>query len=121
MICPEKKWRELSSCLITSGYVNAAKLPRAVGAFWNLSILGCGGTFITESLLLSLVSSHKGGAGLGERYTHGMVLSVCLKPSVSMSRARRVNVIVNLTYASLSQARVGYREEMPCFRCVQNT
>ena len=73
MICPEKKWRELSSCLITSGYVNAAKLPRAVGTFWNLSILGCGGTFITESLLLSLVSSHKGGAGLEERYAHGMV------------------------------------------------
>lgn len=75
MICPEKKWRELSSCLITSGYVNADKLPRAVGTFWNLSILGCGGTFITESLLLSLVSSHKGGAGLEERYTHGMVFT----------------------------------------------
>lgn len=47
----------------------------AVGTFWNLSILGCGGTFITESLLLSLVSSPKGGAGLGERYTHGMVFT----------------------------------------------
>lgn len=58
------------SCLITSVYVNAARLPRAVGTFWNLSILGCVGTFITESLLLSLVSSHKDGAGLGgEVYT----------------------------------------------------
>lgn len=121
MICPEKKWRELSSCLITSGYVNAAKLPWAVGTFWNLFILGCVETFITESLLLSLVSSHKGGAGLVERYTHGMVLPVLLKTCVSMFRARRVNIIVNFMYAPHSQARGGYREEMPCFRCVQNT
>lgn len=40
MICPEKKWRELSSFLITSGYVNAAKLPWAVGSF--LEFVGYG-------------------------------------------------------------------------------
>lgn len=63
-------------------------------AFWNLSVMGCVGKFITESLLLSLVSSQKGGAGLGQRYTYGMVLTVLPKMCVSMSRARRVNISV---------------------------
>lgn len=58
-------------------------------AFWNLSVMGCVGKFITESLLLSLVSSQKGGAGLGQRYTYGMALTVLLKMCVSVSRARR--------------------------------
>lgn len=63
-------------------------------AFWNLSVMGCVEKFITESLLLSLVSFQKGGAGLRLRYTYGMVLTVLLKMCVSVSRAIQVNIIV---------------------------
>lgn len=94
MICPEKKWRELSSFLITSGYVNALNSHGQLEAFWNLSVMGCVGEFITESLLLSLNSSQKGGAGLGRRFTHGRVLTVLLKMCIFMTRARRVNSTV---------------------------
>lgn len=75
-------------------------------AFWNLSVMGCVGKFITESLLLSLVSSQKGGAGLGQRYTYGMVLTVLLKMCVSMSRARRVHITVTFhLYIAFTGAR----------------